>query len=113
MLRFLVYIELGPILTDSGRQSRAVAQSESGSVKDTKTKLRVIESTTEKGGESCPSAFAMHNMFCCNFHALTHLYRGTHSHTLFVCRLLSALIAVTFISAPEACQPFPITWCQI
>lgn len=64
---------------------------------------------------------------CDRLHRSTHdvllqfscTYSLSHSHSytkappldmLFVCRLLSTIIAVTFIFAPEACLPVSITW---
>lgn len=41
-----------------------------------------------------------------------HSYAEAHTLLLFVCRLLSAVIGVTFIFAPEACLPVSITWSQ-
>lgn len=101
-LQLWVRIDLGSILMESRGEERLLYK-EGVSQRWENKKEEIIITI----------CIAIHCTFSCNFHALTYLYRSTHRHMIFICRLLSAIIAVTFIFAPEACPAVSITWSQI
>lgn len=76
------------------------------------TNTIILSSTKEKGNYS--HLHRAHNAV--GFDAISkhseRFQKHSRHHALFVCRLLSGVIAVTFIFAPEACLPVSITWRQ-
>lgn len=110
-LQLWVHIDLGSILMESRGEERLLYKE--GVSQRWENRHEDYRKHNKKEERIMTICAAIHCTFSCNFHALTHLYRSTHHHMIFICRRLSAIIAVTFIFAPEACPAISITWSQI